>query len=522
MASRRDELNGYTFAKKRLVAAFLRPSPDRTDEGAPSPLRAVLPGLVIAALALAGFGAWGMFSPQAPKGWDAPGQHVILGSQSATLYVVLKTDGKPQLHPVLNMASARLLLTTDRFDVLKVDENELDKGRIPRGPTLGIPYAPERIPDAQEARKTKRWAVCEQPGSNGRSTQSIQSVQKATFLFADRDQHKVDGPGHLRDGQVLYVQQQTAAGDGPRYLIDPTGTKYLLDGGSPTDTELLLRALVGNRQPQTVTKDWLATFHDGTPIAFPRIPAPVNQPARVKGLGQRENRVGMVLRATTGAGTQQYVVLPGKVVPISDFVARLLLFSQQTDPLEQYNRPTEMNAQSFTPENGSLFAEKDWPQAAPDQANRPTPQGNRNTVCSVLRDVSKTGATTLSTWAGTDYPQQIVNGGTSAYVTPGTGLFYQQIQAGDAASGAHFLVTDTGLRYGVQTNGDSSAKRPSASGPSQAPGSGSAQSQQQSHLAQVLLGYKDIAPVPVPANWSKFLPMGPRLDVNAARQPQGS
>ncbi|UNO41067.1 type VII secretion protein EccB [Streptomyces sp. MST-110588] len=532
MASRRDELNGYTFAKKRLVAAFLQPSPDRTDEGAPNPLRAVLPGLVIAALVLAGFGAWGMFRPKAPKGWDTPGQHVIVGSKSATLYVVLNTGGKRQLHPVLNMASARLLLKTDRFDLLKVDESELDSGKIPHGPTLGIPYAPDRIPEAQEAERSKRWAVCEQPGSNGRS------VQKATFLLADRDAGKVDGPGRLSGGQVLYVQE-TGGTEAARYLIDAKGTKYLIDGGR--DTELLLRALVGSRQPQQVTKDWLATFHDGTPIAFPDLPGTVGEPAGIQGLAARENRVGVILRATTGAGAQQYAVLRGKVVPVSDFVARLLLFSKQTAPLEQRNRPTEVDAQSFTPETGSLFAEKQWPQAVAEQANATTAGGEGGTVCSVLRSVSRTGGTELSTWAGTSYPQQIVNGGTSAYVTPGTGLFYKQIQAGDVDSGAHFLVTDTGLRYGVQTNNDSSAKQSGigadgedkdgsqgsgqgpGEGPEAGPGSGPGPGkQQESHQAQILLGYKDIKPALVPASWSKFLPMGPRLDTNAARQPQGS
>ncbi|MGW5114394.1 type VII secretion protein EccB [Streptomyces noursei] len=518
MATRRDELNGYTFAKKRLVAAFLQPSPDRTDEGAPSPLRAVLPGLVIAALILAGFGAWGMFRPKAPKGWDTPGGHVILGSKSATLYVVLETGGKKQLHPVLNMASARLLLKPDRFDVLKVDESELDTGKLPHGPTLGIPYAPDRLPEAAEAAKSKRWAVCEQPGGNGKS------VQKATFLFADRDADKVEGPGRLHDGQTLYVQEARGSGepDGARYLIDPKGTKYLIDGGS--DTELLLRALVGSRQPQQVTKDWLATFHDGTPIAFPTLSGMVAQPANVKGLGARENRIGMVLQATTGDGIQHYVVLQGKVVPVSDFVAKLLLFSRQTAPLEQHNRPTEVDAQSFTPQAQQLFAEKQWPQGAAEQVNIATAQGGRGTVCSVLRAVSKTGSTELSTWAGADFPQQIANGGTSAYVTPGTGLFYKQIQPGDAGSGAHFLVTDTGLRYGVQTNNDSSATQSGAgagtAGTAKEEHSG--ERPQETNRAQVLLGYKDIKPVLVPTNWSQFLPMGPRLDANAARQPQGS
>ncbi|MCR8573601.1 type VII secretion protein EccB [Streptomyces sp. Isolate_219] len=516
MASRRDELNGYTFAKKRLVAAFLQPSPDRTDEGAPSPLRVVLPGLIIAALILAGFGAWGMFRPKAPKGWNTPGAHVILGSKSATLYVVLETGGKKQLHPVLNMASARLLLKADRFDVLKVDESELDNGKLPHGPTLGIPYAPDRLPEGVEAAKSKRWAVCEQPGSNGKS------VQKATFLFADRDTNKVEGPGRLHEGQALYVQEARGTGEsgGARYLIDRKGTKYLISGGS--DTELLLRALVGSRQPQQVTKDWLATFHDGTPIAFPSLPGVVNQPANVKGLGERENRTGMVLRATTGAGTQHYVVLQGKVVPVSGFVAKLLLFSRQTAPLEQRNRPTEVDAQSFTPQAQHLFAEKQWPQQVTELVNTATAQDDHRTVCSVLRAVSKTGGTELSTWAGTDFPQQTANGGTSAYVTPGTGLFYKQIQPGDAGSGAHFLVTDTGLRYGVQTNNDSSAKQSGIGTPGTAKDQHSGERSQETNRAQILLGYKDIKPVLVPTNWSQFLPMGPRLDANAARQPQGS
>ncbi len=280
-------------------------------------------------------------------------------------------------------------------------------------------------------------------------------------------------------------------------------------------------ALVGDRQPQPVTKDWLATFHDGTPIAFPTLPGTVNQPAHVNGLGGRENRTGMVLRATTGAGTQHYVVLPGKVIPVSDFVAKLLLFSKQTAPLEQHNRPTEVDAQSFTPEAQHLFAEKQWPQGVAEQVNTDTAQGGRGTtVCSVLRAVSKTGDTELSTWAGADFPQQIANGGTSAYVTPGTGLFYKQIQPGDASSGAHFLVTDTGLRYGVQTNNDSSAKQSGTPGTAKEQHSG--ERPQETNRAQTLLGYKDIKPVLVPTNWSQFLPMGPRLDANAARQPQGS
>lgn len=92
-----------------------------------------------------------MFKPVAPEKWDTPYENVIIASKSTTRYVVLTTDGKTQLHPVLNMSSAKLLLAPDKGKVINVDESVLDNGTIPHGATLGIPYAPDRLPDQNEA-----------------------------------------------------------------------------------------------------------------------------------------------------------------------------------------------------------------------------------------------------------------------------------------------------------------------------------------------------------------------------------
>ncbi|MBC3844153.1 hypothetical protein GXW82_40205 [Streptacidiphilus sp. 4-A2] len=46
------------------MAAFLRPSSGGDEEEAPRPLRAVVPGVVAAAVAVAGFGAYGMLPPR--------------------------------------------------------------------------------------------------------------------------------------------------------------------------------------------------------------------------------------------------------------------------------------------------------------------------------------------------------------------------------------------------------------------------------------------------------------------------
>lgn len=514
MASRRDELNAYTFAKKRTVAAFLQPSPSGSEEGAPRPLRAVLPSVIVGALILAGFGALGMFKPNAPKDWDKPGTKVIVGKDSTTRYVVLTTpDGKKKetlLHPVLNLASARLLLTPQQFGVVQVSDKILDAGKPPRGPILGIPYAPDRLPSDTEAAKPKRWAVCEQPGGGTGG-----SVQKAAFVFADRDFHRTEGRQRLTGGQVLYVQGQ----QGTRYLVDAGGTKYQLTG-DPTDN--LTRALIGvGREPQAVTDDWLATLRTGTPVDFPQVPGNVADDAGVGGgLTTTQDRVGMVLSAQTGSGPQHYVVLAGKVQPVSDFTAWLLINSPQTVKLKMAGAAATVDAASISPEADFFAAGNAWPKERTGQVNSTAGDGARDTVCSVLRKVDGKGTATLSTWAGPSYPAEVTAGGTSTYVTPGSGLLFTQVHDGQTTpDGSLFLVTDTGLRYAVQANGDSDASRSDI-------GTGDQQKQQDGRPepseAQIRLGYEKVTPALVPIAWAEFLSKGPRLDTNSARQPQGS
>ncbi|CAL9308766.1 MULTISPECIES: type VII secretion protein EccB [unclassified Streptomyces] len=510
MASRRDELNAYTFAKRRLVAQFVQPNSTGSEEGAPRPLRGVLPGVIVGVVVLAVFGAWGMFRPVAPKNWDSPGENVIIASKSTTRYVVLKTGKTKQLHPVLNMASAKLLLNPDKGTVIKVDESVLDNGKIRHGATLGIPYAPDRLPDAKEAGAAKRWAVCERPGEGGRA------IQKAAFVFADREKSRTDGEGRLSGGDLLYVEGP--APERTRYIVDGAGTAYPVK-----NNELLLRQLVGQgRTPQRVSAGWLDTLHKGDEVDFPSIEGTPGAPANVPGeLDDEVNKVGMVLTATDGTKKQQYVVLPGRVAPVTDFTAKLLLNSRELIELGQDGQATSVSAAAFQP--GEAFgADKKWPRHAPKPVNSAsTDEGSRNTVCNVLREVDEdNGSTTLSTWAGDAFPAPLPTGSSSAYVTPGTGLLFRQFSGANTRAGFLFLVTDTGLRYAMQSNGDNPADDSGIGS------SGSAEEKKarllEAQQAQNRLGYKDVDPQPVPAAWSAFLPTGPRLSTAAARQPQGS
>ncbi len=239
-----------------------------------------MPSLVVGVLVLGGFGAWGMFKPTAPPGWDEPGTRVVVGKQSTTRYVVLETDGVTRLHPVLNLASARLLMKDAGYRVVQVSDKVLDSGELPRGPILGIPYAPDRLPSAEEAGKAKRWAVCAQPGGkDGKGT-----VQEATFVFADADRKRTDGAGRLSGGDALYVR--TRAGE--RHLVDARGTAYAVTGEK---SDPLTIALVGSREPQPVTEEWLATLHEGDPSASRSSP-PASATRRASRESCRRTRTG--------------------------------------------------------------------------------------------------------------------------------------------------------------------------------------------------------------------------------------
>ncbi len=508
MASRRDELNAYTFAKRRTLASFLQPSPTGSEEGAPKPLRAVVPSLVVGVVVLAVFGAIGMFSPTAPKGWDEPGAHVIVASKSTTRYVVLKTGGEKQLHPVLNMASARLLLDPARDSVITVSEDVLDSGDPPHGATIGIPYAPDRLPSPGDAEKAMRWAVCERPGPGGRA------IQKAAFVLAQKEWPRTEGADRLSGGELMYV----VGPDGrSQYVVDSRGYAYPL--ADPGDKEVLKALDTQGRAPQRVSQDWLDTLHQGDPIAVPAVEGSPGAPAGASEALGEYDKVGMVIKAYDGRRMQYYVVLRGSVARISEFTATLLLNSGDLVAVGQAGEAQQVSPGAVV-DSTDFDGQRTWPSYRPRTVNDGSSASTgRNTVCNVLRSVNGgNGTTTLSTWAGEDFPAQLPTGSSSAYVTPGSGQLYRQFQGTETGAGGVFLVTDTGLRYALQSNNDSATDDKGI-------GTSAKEREQrldEAQIAQTRLGYGKVEPSPVPVQWSTFLPTGPRLSEAAARQPQGS
>ncbi|MGW1028661.1 type VII secretion protein EccB [Streptomyces sp. NPDC002577] len=526
MAKRRDELAAYTFARKRTVAAFLAPSPGGSEEGAPRPLRTVMPSLAVGVVLVVGFIAWGVIKPAAPEGWDTPGEYIIVDSDSTTRYVVLDdetTNGKKTatLHPVLNYASAKLLLDKGKGSVLEVPGKEIDKSGIPHGATLGIPYAPDRLPDKDDAEKAKTWAVCERPAPG-----SDDAIDRAVFVLDAADAKSLGNAGKVDGGEALYVVDSKTS---RQYLVDGKGNAFLLGGSSALDTttmEQLRAAVIGTAaKPQPVSQEWLRTLNPGGVITFPSVPA-IGQQTSVQGLPAEARTVGRVLKAQDAQGDQYYVVLRDRVAAITPFVADLL--KRSPDAEQAYGTDEisdiQVNTQEIIAANGgqaeSFYADKGWPQTVPQQANpaATATEAARTTSCSVYDGtIGEDNKPQLAAWAGTAYPKKVIADSLSAYVSSGSGLLFQEVTGTAKGGGATYLLTDTGLRYSLPANNDSDAKDTTSASSS----SSSEDQASETDKARTRLGYEDVSnPAIVPQPWAAFIPKGPTLDTGSAMQEQ--
>ncbi|RPF36701.1 type VII secretion protein EccB [Streptomyces sp. TLI_185] len=522
MAKRQDELAAYNFARKRTVAAFLAPSPGGSEEGAPRPMRTVTPSLALGVVLVIGFIAYGVIKPAAPAGWDKPGEYIIVDSDSTTRYVVIN-DKTPSgkkvatLHPVLNYASAKLLLDKGKGSVLEVSGSEIDKSNIPHGATIGIPYAPDRLPSKDDAEKAKTWAVCERPAAG-----SDKDIDRAVFVLDADDAKTLAGPGKVDSGKALYVKDSKTSQE---FLVDGKGNRFLLGGPGLDDTKMaqLRSAVIGGRaDAQPVSQEWLNTLNNGGVITFPTVTGG-GGPTSLKGLPAAASTVGRVLKAQDAQGEQYFVVLQDKIASITPFVAALL--KQSPYAATGSNDAVQLPSRDIITANGGqperFDGGRDWPQQVPRQANPATTATGqaRTTSCSVYKGTfGADKKPELAAWAGTTYPKKVVANSVSAYVSSGSGLLFKELSGAAGGGGAQYLLTDTGLRYSLPSNNDSAAKGSSAGSSSS---TGSSQNASETDKARTRLGYEDITNLAlVPQTWAEFIPKGPTLDTGSASQEQ--
>jgi type VII secretion protein EccB len=398
-------VSGYRFLLRRVECAVLG---GRSLRAQPASLTL---GCVLAAVAMAGCAVLALLRPQA--GLDQA--RVVVVRESGALYVRVGDTW----HPVLNLASARLIAAT-AANPRPIFESELR--RTKRGPLLGIPGAPQLLGSTLPATESG-WTICDTSGPGGEAT---------TIIVGRTDASPV---GRLTGGQAILV----ASGAGlPTYLLYD-GRRAVVD---LSDAAVARALRLEGRAPRVVSQSLLNVVPEVPPITAPRI---VGAGARSAGLPAFP--VGSVLRITGSDGDEYYAILPAGAQRIGRVAADLLRFSDSHGIANTLTvAPDVIHA---TPIVTTL------PVAGfPDRA--PTVPDADGAVC-VMRGPGASGAEiAFLTGNGLPLPPgqapvtlaQADGRGPAldaVYLPPGRSAYVR----GDGGAGTPYLVTDTGVRFAV-------------------------------------------------------------------------
>ena len=412
-------VSGYRFLLRRVECALLRR--DGVDERIRAPTRSLMAGSALAAIVALGCTALAVLRPHASLG-NAP---IVMGRQSGALYVRVGET----LHPVLNLASARLIAATDT-NPQPVDDSELR--RTKRGALLGIPGAPQSLPEPLSGDEA-RWAVCDGDDGTGRTTTVVAGSAQGPQLLAT-DQTVLVTPDAGASTYLLYSGRRALVN-----LTDPAVVGALrIDGLRP--------GLV----PRPVSRALLTAIPESPPITAPRIrDAGGHGPAALSGFP-----IGSVLRMTRADGDEYYVVLSGGVQRVGQVTADLLrltdshgtrtIIAVAPDLIRASTAVTELAVSTF-----------------PDRVSPPLTAANP-TLCVRWTPAPSGGADIALLTGGLPVPtghapvalsQADGNGPAvdAVYVPPGRIAHVRSIglSGGNAHAGTRYVVTDTGVRFAV-------------------------------------------------------------------------
>ncbi|WIM87633.1 type VII secretion protein EccB [Candidatus Mycobacterium wuenschmannii] len=404
------QISGHRFLRRRLECALLGRDPRTVNESLRGPAHSLAAGAAVSVVLLAGCLVLALLRPQ-PDAETAP---IVMERQSGALYVRLGDT----LHPVLNLASARLILGTD------ADPRPMAASafRYPRlGPPLGIPGAPQALGKPLDE---SSWTVCD--GRDG-TTVIVGGQRRSDAL--NRDQGLLVTPSSGGSTYLMF--------DGRRAMFDP--------GDAAVARALGLDGL----RPFPVSSVLLNLIPEAPPIVAPRIPDSGGRgPETLPGF-----TVGSVLRVARSEGDEYYVVLRHGIQRVGRVAAELMRYADSQD-----TRTTISVAPDVIRATKSVMS---LPVFDLPDKTRALPIADGATLC-VTWDFTSGGATVsfsigAPTFPAGQEPVRLVQGDgpgpavDAVYLSPGR-LAYARatsLSGANVRAGTRYLVSDTGVRFAV-------------------------------------------------------------------------
>jgi type VII secretion protein EccB len=467
MASRSDQLHSHQFVLQRVVGALAMRDPDPAS----SPLRriggALFASVMVAALALAAVGVYGVLRPGPSDSWRT-GNALIIEEETGARFVY--RDGV--LHPVLNYPSALLILGAAAPPRARVPRASLVG--VTRGGALGIAGAPDLLPGVNELLNLG-WTLCSRQATSAGTEAAVESVLL-----------------------VGATPSGTGAKLGVRGLIarDSNGGLHLLWNNrryAITDPDLVLAAFAWPRQAIVpAATALLNAVPAGADLGRMRVERS-DKDSPVPGF-----RVGQVFVVSNQSGGRQFgVARPTGLAEITSVQADLLV-ADAANGLG--GKPKDMGQAQYAaaPKAASLVPTGDAappaltpePMAigAPGSASPAAPcasfgAGGTPPELTVVSPAPRTGDERRSVRSTAD----LASPADWIAVPPGRGVLVEALAGPGSPTGALALVTDLGVRYPVPSR-------------------------------EVLgtLGYGGVTPLRLPAALVALLPSGRALDPAAA------
>lgn len=469
MASRKDQLQSYQFLVQRFVSALIM----RETDPAQVPFRrlggAAFASVMVAVLALAGVGIYGLFRPGGDTTWQN-GDAIVVEKETGTKFVVI--DGV--LHPVANYVSAVLIQGS-------TETNSVSRKSLvgyPRGARLGIADAPDSLP-ASDQLLGSPWSLCMQQQKDASGADVPAGVLAVGVAPSG---------GHALARKAVVA---TERGSDDYWLI--TNNHRF----SITDSRAVLPALgLSQQSPITVTRAWLSAIPAGADIG----------PLDLDDIGDSSNArpdalIGQVFvtNPTNNSAPTYYVATADSLRSVTSLQADIQLADDATRAAYQDGNPVALEIPvSDAPEPAQVDTSDDAPPATAPTADT---------------DVRTTSATCATFSSADDTPTIVVDSeplatsATSAVSTstegealadrvdvePGRAALVRALSSPTAETGTSYLVTDDGRRHPLSGTDVAS-----------------------------MLGFGDVQPVDLPASLVARLPLGSALDPDAAAKPVSS
>jgi type VII secretion-associated serine protease mycosin/type VII secretion protein EccB len=391
MATKKDLIEAQSFSRRRLLTAFTSGAPGGKELEPAQPLRAVAAGVALTVIVVLAGIFYGVIRPGLPTGWE--NNTLVLVNDTGARYVTV--DGT--LHPVLNTASARLLMPAGEYRVITTDQQSISG--IPIGGTVGILGAPDDLPAPGDL-AADDWAACAVGGGTALAIGGDPIAAAAT-----------GGAVVSRDDDLFVVT------GGIRYAVDP-------EAADP----VLRAAGFDGRTRTAVDGQWLNLFAPGAEL----------EPLVIPGAGSAVSGSGLVAGTAVhpqGAPeSERYVVTAdGELAKLDPLAYQLYLLGTGADlgpavdvsPAELAELPTATVAAGGT----------DWPTDPLE------PLAADAVPCALLgHDDAGDERTVLATAAGAELP--------------GAGEVRVEVDAGalvrtGADGGPAHLVDATGTAFSI-------------------------------------------------------------------------